>query len=122
MPEFHHHPPSAAGLLSHSTHPAPAVGTGSPPTGFPPFAEPWKRWQKDPPASAGRGKGSAGPGASQSRSLLAAAAAGLGRAGIVGTDLPDGLGWTRKAAGSVAERQDLPGWESGVAGAGKGTA
>lgn len=121
MPEFQNHPPSAAGPLSHSTHPAPVVGTGSPPTGFPPFAGPWKRWQKDLLASADRGKGSAGPGASRSRSRLAAAA-GLGRAGIVGTDLPDGLGWTRKAAGSVAECQDLPGWESEVAGAGKGTA
>lgn len=121
MPELHNHPPSAAWPLSHSTHPAPAVGICSPPTGSPPFAGPWTRWQKDLLASAGRGKGSAGPGASWSRSLLAAAA-GPGRAGIVGTDLPDGLGWTRKAAGSVAECQDLPGWESEVAGAGKGTA
>jgi len=47
---------------------------------------------------------------------------GLGRAGIVGTNLPDGLGLSRMAAGSVAERQDLPGLESEAADAGKGTA
>lgn len=67
------------------------------------------------------GKGSAEPGTLLSRNLLAAAAV-LGKAGIVGTSPPDGLGLIRMAAGSVAEFQDLPGLESEVADAGKGTA
>lgn len=67
------------------------------------------------------GKVSAEPGTLLNRNRLAAAA-GLGRAGIVGTNLPDGLGLTRMAAGSLAECQDLPGLESEVADAGKGTA
>lgn len=115
------HPPSAAGLLSHNTHPAPVAETGSLRTGFPPSAGPWKLWQKDLLAPADTGKVSAEPGTSLNRNRLAAAG-GLGRAGIVGTNLPDGPGSTRTAAGSVAECQDLPGLESEVADAGKGTA
>lgn len=119
--DIQEHPPSAVGLPSHNTHPAPVVETGSLPTGFQPFAGPWKLWQKDLIASADMGKVSAEPGTSLNRNRLAAAA-GQGTAGIVGTDLPDGLGLTRTAAGSAAECQDLPGLESGVAGAGKVTA
>lgn len=115
------YPPSAAELLSHSNHPAPAVKTDSLLTGFPPSAGPWKLWQKDLLASADMEKVSAEPGTLLNRNRLAAAA-GLGRAGIVGTNLPDGLDWTRMAAGSVAEGQDLPGLELEAAGAGKGTA
>lgn len=120
VPDIPKHPPSAAGLLSRNTHPAPVVETGSLLTGFPPSAEPWKLWQKDLLASADMGKVSAEPGTLLNRNHLAAAV-GLGRAGIVGTNLPDELGLTGMAAGSVAECQDLPGLESEVADAGKGT-
>lgn len=119
--DIQNHPPSAAGLPSHNTHPAPVVVTGSLLTGFPPSAGPWKLWQKDLLASADTGKVSAEPETSLNRNRPAAAAR-LGRAGIVGTDLPDGLGLTGTAAGSAAEHQDLPGSESEVADAGKGTA
>lgn len=121
VPDISKYPPSAAGLLSHNIHPAPVVETGSLLTGFPPSAGPWKLWQKDLLASADTGKVSAEPGTLLNKNLLAAAA-GLGRAGIVGTSPPGGLGLTRMAAGSVAEFQDLPGLESEVADAGKETA
>lgn len=119
-PDPGEYPPSATGPPSRNTHLAPVVATCSLLTGFPPFAGPWKLWKKDLLASVGTGKVSAEPWTLRNRNRLAAA--GPGKAGIVGRDLPDALGLTRRAAGSVAGGQDLPGSESGAAGAGKGTA
>lgn len=109
--------------LSHSTHPTPAVRIGSPLTGSPPSAGPWKQWQKDLLVSADKEKVSAEPLALMCRNLLAAAAAaaGLDQAGIAGRNLPDGPGLTGTAAGSAVESMGLPDLESEVADAGKET-
>lgn len=68
------HLPSVTLLPSRSTHPTPAVRTGSPLTGSPPSAGPWKQWQKDPLASADKERESAELLTSVSRNLLVAAA------------------------------------------------